>query len=243
LEERHYIELFELEDSHWWFRGRRAVLWAMLHHAALPASPEILDAGCGTGRNLAEFGTLGVASGVDPSPEAIGFCRRRGLENVFQAGLEQLPFPDGRFDLMLATDVIEHIDDDRRALAELHRVARPGGQLLITVPAYTWLWSQHDDSHHHKRRYTMRRLRERVLVSGFRPVVASYFNFLLLAPIALVRATARRQARPDGRTDYDLAPKPVARLLDLPMRGEAKLIERGLRFPAGVSIAMLCTRA
>ena len=194
------------------------------------------------GRNLIEFGVLGNATGVDPSGAAIGFCRRRGLENVIQAGLEELPFEEGRFDLLLAFDVIEHIDDDRAAVAELHRVAAPGGQLLITVPAYMWLWSQHDDSHHHKRRYTLRRLRDRVRASGFDPMISSYFNSMLLPPIAAVRLATRRSAPANGRSDYELAPHTLNQLLELPMRGEAELIERGARLPAGVSIAMLCTR-
>ena len=118
----------------------------------------MLDAGCGTGRNLIEFGGLGEAEGVDFSADAVEFCRRRGIERVQQAVLEQLPFDDGRFDVVIATDVIEHLDDDRRALAELRRVTAPGGRLVVTVPAYTWLWSRHDESMHHRRRYTAGRL-------------------------------------------------------------------------------------
>jgi SAM-dependent methyltransferase len=242
MEDCVYDQLFELEDSHWWFRGRRQVIWAVLRRAALPSQPEILDAGCGTGRNLVEYGPIGNAAGVDPSPAAIAFCRRRGLRDVFEARLEALPFDDGRFDLTLVCDVIEHIEDDRAALAELHRVAAPGGQLLITVPAYMWLWSQHDETHHHKRRYTLRALRQRVRASGFEPRLESYFNSVLLPPIALARATTRRSPPANGRSDYELAPPALNRWLELPMRAEARLIERGVRLPAGVSIAMLCDR-
>src|SRR4029079_13025367 len=120
------------------------------------------DAGCGTGRNLAEFGALGTAAGVDPSPEAIAFCHRRGLREVSAAGLEQLPFGDAEFDLILATDVLEHIPHDEVAARELRRVAAPGALLMVTVPAYQWLWSHHDDSHHHQRRYTLPALRSRL---------------------------------------------------------------------------------
>jgi SAM-dependent methyltransferase len=242
MEDSVYEQLFELEDSHWWFRGRRQVIWALLRREPPPTHPRILDAGCGTGRNLLEYGPLGAATGIDPSPAAIAFCHRRGIANVIEAQLEQLPFADEQFDLLLACDVIEHIEDDLGALAELHRVASPRARLLLTVPAYQWLWSQHDETHHHKRRYRLRQLRERLRQSGFEPRVASYFNSTLLAPIALTRVAARRRTRRGGRSDYELAPRAVNRVLELPMVAEARLIERGWGFPAGVSIGMICER-
>jgi SAM-dependent methyltransferase len=243
VEDAIYQQLYDLEDGHWWFRGRRAVLWALLRRAGLPERPRVLDAGCGTGRNLAEFGALGTAQGVDPSPQAIDFCRRRGLTGVTAAGIETLPFEDGAFDLILATDVLEHVERDDQAAAELRRVAAPGALLVVTVPAYRWLWSQHDDSHHHLRRYTAGALRARLAAAGWRPVLQTYFNSLLLPPIALVRTLARRRPPRDGRTDYQLTAGPLNRLLELPLRLEASLIARGLRFPAGVSIGMVCRPA
>ena len=133
MEDEIYQQLYDLEDGHWWFRGRRAVLWALMRRAGLPDRPRILDAGCGTGRNLAEFGALGTAQGVDPSPSAIEFCRRRGLTGVEAAGIEALPFGDGSFDLILATDVLEHVERDDLAASELRRVAAPGALLVVTV--------------------------------------------------------------------------------------------------------------
>jgi SAM-dependent methyltransferase len=241
VEEHVYQQLYDLEDAHWWFRGRRAVLWAMLRRAGLPDHPRVLDAGCGTGRNLAEFGRLGTARGVDPSPAAIEFCRRRGLGEVEAAGIEALPFADGAFDLILATDVLEHVERDEAAASELRRVAAPGALLLVTVPAYRWLWSQHDDSHHHLRRYTAGALRTRLTAAGWRPVLLTYFNTLLLPAIALVRLLARR--RSSSRTDYQLTGGVLNRLLEQPMRAEAALIQRGARFPAGVSIGVVCRPA
>ena len=243
MEDFVYQQLYELEDSHWWFRGRRAVLWAMLGRVGVPHAPRVLDAGCGTGRNLAEFGALGTAHGVDPSAEAIEFCRRRGLDGVREAGLEALPFDDAAFDLILATDVLEHVERDDVAARELRRVAAPDALLVVTVPAYRWLWSQHDDSHHHLRRYTLGALRERLAGAGWRPVLQTYFNSLLLPPIALVRTLARRRAPRDGRSDYQLAGGPLNRALELPMRAEAAVIGRGARLPAGVSIGMVCRPA
>jgi SAM-dependent methyltransferase len=239
VEDWRYRELYELEDRHWWFRARRTIVWALVRRAGLHASPRILDAGCGTGRNLVEFGRLGEVEGVDASARAVEFCRRRGLERVHRAPLEELPFKDGRFELVLATDVIEHLDDDRRALAELRRVAAPEGRLVTTVPAYTWLWSQHDESLHHRRRYTARRLGRQLTAAGWKPLVGTYFFTALLPAVAAVRTFRRWRPADDGRSDLALAPSALNRLLELPSVAEAKLIERGVRLPAGVSVGMV----
>ena len=153
-----YSEMYRMEDRHWWFRGRRQLIWAMLSRADLPPKPRLLDAGCGTGRNLIEFGALGPAAGVDPSADAVAFCRERGIENVKCAGLEDLPFGPGEFDLLLACDVIEHVLDDTAALRELLRVADVGANLIVTAPAYQWMWTEHDVQLHHFRRYTAKTL-------------------------------------------------------------------------------------
>jgi SAM-dependent methyltransferase len=240
MEQQIYQQLYDLEDRHWWFRGRREVIRALIDRAGLPDRPAILDAGCGTGRNLIEFGTPATAFGIDPSQDAIDFCRRRGLDGVELGELERLPFDDGRFDLVMACDVIEHVDDDAGALRELRRVAKPDGRLLVTVPAYEQLWSQHDDHHQHRRRYTLGQLRRRVEGSGWAVRDASYFNTTLLAPIALVRAVRRGEPIEGETSDYDLTPPWANRLLELPMRGEASMIRRGRSLPAGLSIGMVC---
>lgn len=243
MEDHLYSRLYDMEEQHWWFRGRRAVIWALVRSASLPAAPRLLDAGCGTGRNLIEFGSLGQSWGVDPSPRAVEFCHRRGLEHVSQAGLEQLPFDDGQFDLVLACDVLEHIERDDTAVSELRRVAAPTSSLVITVPAYQWLWSQHDESHHHHRRYTLRLLRRLLTGARWNIQRATYFNSILLPPIAAVRALPNRKGAESKRSDYDLAPKPLNRALELPMRAEAAAIARGVKFPAGVSLGLVCTPA
>lgn len=239
LEPEAYRAQYELEDAHWWFAGRRAVIWALLRRAGVPSGVRLLDAGCGTGRNLLEFGGLGTGVGVDPSPEAIAFCRDRGIEGATQGTIETLAFGDGAFDLILATDVLEHLRDDRAGLRELRRVAAPGALLLCTVPAYRWLWSEHDDEHHHYRRYTLRRLRSRLGESGWRPLSWSYFNTVLLPPIAAVRRLGRVRDSARGASDLRLTPAGLNRLLAAPMLLEAALIGRGARLPAGVSIGVV----
>jgi SAM-dependent methyltransferase len=241
MDRQAYAEMYELEDEHWWFRGRRRVIWALLGHADLPPAPRLLDAGCGTGRNLVEFGVLGSASGVDPSADAVAYCAERGLEHVRQAGLESLPFDDGQFDLLLACDVIEHVVDDVGALVELGRVAAEGASLVVTVPAYQWLWSEHDVQLHHLRRYTRRRLVERVTASGWRPLLTTSFNTILFPAAAAARLVAKGSAR-QGRTDLDRTSVHFNRALEVPFALEAAAIAHGMHLPVGVSLGMLCTK-
>ncbi|HEX6454971.1 MAG TPA: class I SAM-dependent methyltransferase [Solirubrobacterales bacterium] len=238
MKESAYREHFEAEDRHWWYRGRWAVVEALLSRVQLPSQPRILDAGCGTGGNLQKFGRLGVATGVEPSQEGVRFCRERGLERVHQAGLEKLPFDDGSFDLVAATDVVEHVAAEGQALRELLRVTAPGGIMLLTVPAYMWLWSEEDVNLHHHRRYTRRRLRQAVTAAGWEPLFSTYFNTLLLPPIAL----AKKLRRSSNGADLDRTPASLDGPLSLPMRIEARLIRAGVRLPGGVSVGIVCRR-
>jgi SAM-dependent methyltransferase len=236
-----YAEMYELEDRNWWFRGRRELIWALLHRADLPDKPRLLDAGCGTGRNLVEFGELGPSTGIDPSEDAVAYCRRRGLRDVRCAGLEEIPFGNDAFDLLLACDVLEHVEDDGRALAELARVADRGANLVITAPAYQWMWTEHDVQLHHFRRYTLPELSGRAQAGGWLPVHATYFNSLLFPAVAVARLVSRVSPR-TGHTDLDRTPDRLNRILERPLRFEASLVERGAKLPAGVSIGMICTK-
>jgi SAM-dependent methyltransferase len=240
LRETAYRELYEVEDRHWWFRGRWAVVEALLARTALPASPRILDAGCGTGGNLKRYARIGDAEGVEPFEEAVQLCRERGFDSVTQASLEDLPYEDGRFDLIASTDVLEHIAAEQEALRELWRVAAPNGVMLLTVPAYMWMWTEEDGNLHHQRRYTRPRLRQAVERSGWEPRIATYFNTLLLPPIALARRLPRKSRGDQG--DLDRTPAFLDGPLSLPMRAEARLIRAGINLPAGVSVGIVCRK-
>jgi ubiquinone/menaquinone biosynthesis C-methylase UbiE len=159
---------------------------------------------------------------------------------VREAAIEDLPYDDRNFDLLLATDVIEHLPDDGPALAELRRVARPQASLVVTVPAYNWLWSQHDTSWHHYRRYTRTTLRDRLRSQGWEPTVETYFYSAILPPVALVRTFQRLRSNGNGKSDLHLSPGALDRWLELPVKGEAELIKRGVSLPAGVSLGMVC---
>lgn len=239
MRETAYREHFHVEDRHWWFRGRWAVIEALLARTPLPPSPRILDAGCGTGGNLKRYAKLGEAEGVEPSEDAVHFCKERGFE-VQQAGLEDLPYEDGRFNLIAASDVLEHIAGEREALLELWRVAAPNGALLLTVPAYMWMWTKEDVNLHHQRRYTRPRLRQAVESCGWETQIATYFNTLLLPPIALARRLPTRESSDQG--DLERTPPWLDDPLSLPMRLEARLIRAGVSLPAGVSVGIVCRK-
>ena len=239
MKETAYREHYEVEDRHWWFRGRWAVVEALQSRASLPPTPRILDAGCGTGGNMRRLERYGEVTGVDPSPEAVRLCRERGLSAVHQASVEELPFEDETYDLVQATDVLEHVPGEDAALREMLRVAVAGGSLLLTVPAYMWLWCAEDERLHHQRRYTRGRLLKTVEGAGWRPQLATYFNMFLLPPIALARRLPRRSSE---TADLARTPPALDGLLSIPMRVESRLIRSGIRLPAGVSIGIVCRR-
>ena len=231
-----YAEMAAIEDHHWWFRGRRALLWALLSRAGGVRPPaRVLDAGCGSGRNMVEFARLGDVQGVDPAPEALAAARDRGLTSLTRASLDALPFDDASFDILFATDVLEHVDDDGAALRELRRVAAPGALLLLTVPAHPRLWSAHDEALEHRRRYRRGDLLSRVRGAGWRVEVETWWNSVLLAPIAVARLARRSRG-----TDHARTPGWANSSLATVLAAEAALVRRGVRLPAGVSLALAC---
>jgi len=238
VDERVYRDMYEQEDRHWWFRGRRAVVWALVGRAGVRGPLRLLDAGCGTGRHLIEYGVLGEAHGLDPSETAVAACHERGLAQVERGEIEHLPHADGSFDLILATDVLEHLDDDAVAVAELRRVAAPGATLVVTVPALSSLWSDEDVRLHHRRRYRRAQLVGVVRAAGFEPVVATYYNTVLLPPIALARRLRTSDSGASAPSEIDRSSGRLSRWLELPLRGEAALIARGGSLPIGVSVGL-----
>jgi SAM-dependent methyltransferase len=215
-----YDRFFDTEDRHWWFVGRRRLVTGLLEQTG--ARGRTLDLGCGTGGVLQHLGGFGDAIGLDPAPEAAQYCRRRDVPMLIGSGTE-LPFTDRSFDIVLALDVIEHVPDDVALLREAERVLRPGGVLLVTVPALPWLWSAHDDVNHHYRRYTMTTLRESLTAGGFRPQRITYYNGALL-PLAIARKFINRFGGSDEHHLEDL-PAP----LNSTLRGILSLEGRVLR--------------
>jgi SAM-dependent methyltransferase len=221
------------DDRHWWYRGRRRVLRASIDSLELASPCRILDAGCGSGRTLDELADYGDACGVDVSQAAVDATRSRGHQ-AHPGSVTALPFADATFDLVTCLDVVEHTPDDRRTLAELRRVTRPGGALLLTVPAHPMLWSAHDEANLHYRRYTRGSLHDAAVDTDWEIAANTYFNAALLAPATVVRL-ARRHA-PKGRSELSLTPPRLDRVLEWPSRAEAALLRSGVRVPFGLSL-------
>jgi len=232
-----------VDDTHWWYRGRRRVLAAELARLDLPSPARILDAGCGSGRTMQELAALGTVSGIELSEEAAAFARARGHGEVRVGSLEQLPWDDEEFHLITCLDVIEHIDDDVGALAELRRVCAPGGWLVVTVPAYRALWSAHDEANHHRRRYSRPMLRGCALAAGWRIQRITSFNTLLLAPAAVVRLARRRMGASNGYAgDLSVGPEWLGGGLERPLAWEAAWLARGRTLPFGLSLLAVLRR-
>ncbi len=231
------LQTHQAEDRHWWYRGRRTVLERVLADLRLPARARILDAGCGSGRNMVEFARHGTVTGIELSDTSVALARERGAGEVVEGSVLDMPFEAGSFDLAASLDVIEHLQDDLQALRELRRVVAPGGSLLVTVPAYQWLWSGHDEINHHFRRYTRRSLQQIGEQAGWHQVRTTYFNSLLL-PAAILLRVLDRFSRKTTESSLDLwvPPAPVNWLLERPLALEAAMIGRGGRIPAGLSL-------
>jgi 2-polyprenyl-3-methyl-5-hydroxy-6-metoxy-1,4-benzoquinol methylase len=240
MDEQLMRAMLDVDEHHWWYRGRRRIIRAELDRLALPTGARVLDAGCGSGRTLQELADYGSeVYGIELDPEAAEVARSRANAEVRIGRLEELPYEDGQFDLVTCLDVVEHTPDDRVALRELRRVCKPGGWLLVTVPAYPALWSLHDEANHHYRRYGRRSLCAAASDAGWRVRRMTSFNSLLLAPAAVVRVAQRRRPRARYRPEIRLGPAWLNALLERPLRFEARWLARGRTLPAGLSLLAL----
>jgi SAM-dependent methyltransferase len=234
-----YGRMYDAEDRQWWYAGMRAISLALLR-PSVAAGARILDAGCGTGRNLAEFAGWARPAGVDLSEEALRFCRRRGVPAA-RGRVQSLPFPGEAFDAVTSFDVLYHrwIEDDSAAVAELARVLRPGGVLLVRVPALIMLWGAHDAAVHSRHRNTAREVRALLEGQGLRMVRLTYANTLLFPVIALRRALDRLTGR-EG-SDVGFLPAPLEWAFGALLRLEARLLPR-ISFPLGASVFALARK-
>lgn len=236
-----YERMFAAEDRQWWYAGMRAISAALLTPAlAQGAARRLLDAGCGTGRNVAWLSGFGRAVGIDLSAQALVLSRRRGAQ-VARASVLALPFADQSFDAVTSFDVLYHrwVPDDRAALVELRRVLKPGGLLLVRVPALGILWGAHDEAVHSRHRYTRHELVGLLQAAGFEVRRASYANFFLF-PLLLVRRSLDRALGRHG-SDVGFLPAPLEALFGALLGLEARLVGR-VSLPVGASVMALARR-
>jgi SAM-dependent methyltransferase len=233
-----YERMAELDERHWWYRARRDILAELIaRKITLPEDARILEIGCGTGHNLEMLRRFGRVDGIEIDPEARAIASKRLGQAVLDAPLPLLTGVEDRaYDLVAILDVLEHVEEDRDALASMERKLKPGGRVLITVPAFPWMWSAHDEVNHHKRRYTRSSLSEVVAEAGLKLEMMSWFNSVLF-PLA---AAARIAGRLTGKQDSDdkMPPAPINRLFETLFGLERYAIGR-LPFPPGVSLVAI----
>jgi ubiquinone/menaquinone biosynthesis C-methylase UbiE len=240
------------EDRHWWFAGRTWSLLNMLDRVVAPDGQQrVLDIGCGAGNMFHHLARYGSVVGVDNNPKPLAVARERGYD-VRDGLAEDLPFDDESFDLVSLLDTVEHCDDDMAVLRECYRVCAPGGHLLVTVPAFMWLWSHNDELNAHRRRYTVKELEEKLARIGFRIQRMTYNNFFVF-PMAASMILLRRRAGQEVELGsphfddeaYQVEMEPAPPLLNAILSGvtwtESQVL-RWLNLPVGTSIICIARK-
>ncbi len=239
-----YRRMAEIQDRHWWYEARRRIIATCIKRLKLPDNAKILEAGCGPGANLKMLARFGDVWAFEPDNFAINHCRvYSGIApHQLETGFLPAPLPfEGPFDLIGAFDVIEHVQQDKESLAALYQITKPGGYALFTVPAFPFLWSQHDVVNHHHRRYVLPQFETLLRDAGFEIKLISYYNiflFPLVAGVRLIKKTLRIKDKPD-----EALPGPfVNKVLQFIFAAERHLLGH-VPLPFGVSIIAICQRA
>ena len=246
MEPGEYDNIARLEGRHWWYVGMRQIAAGMLAQACPPGPPggsrparRILDAGCGVGGGLRWLAAFGQVSGIDLNPLAIQYSARVS-RRVARASVQALPFADASFDLVTTFEVLYHlaVSDDLAALIEMRRVLRPGGWLLVRLPAHDWLRGAHDRHVHTRHRYEASELRGKIDAAGFELKRLTSVGLWMLFPAVLLR---RAQAGDQAGTDVSMPTAPVNRLLLAGLQLEGLWLRR-FNLPAGLSLLALARK-
>jgi SAM-dependent methyltransferase len=239
VEPSEYDNIARMEERHWWYVGMRRIAAQFLRRLPLSKPVRILDAGCGTGGGLKWLSGFGEAAGVDLHPLAIRYARHVS-PRLAQATVERLPFPAGTFDLVTSFEVLYHaaVTDDEAALCEFVRVLRPGGWLMVRVPAYDWLGRAHDRQVHTRHRYTPSELRQKISASGLELRRLTSVGLFLLPPAMFSRLV---EEPGEMHTDVTLPPALLNWLLTGILSVEGFWL-RGLDLPAGLSVLAIAQK-
>lgn len=243
-----YGDIYHKEDTYWWHVGKRLLVRSLIERylRSLPGEVRSLDVGCGAGRVLQMLAEYGRVYGTDLSGLALRFCRQRGFNEVCQADIiAGLPFPEGSFDLITALDVIEHLEDDATGLRSLWEALKPGGLLIVSVPAYQFMFTYWDKILGHQRRYTVKTMQNCLLEAGFEIERISYSNMSILAPVMavrlikglLLRFKGQKQAETiEAESDFMPVPPALNKVLIKVYEAENSLLQR---FPLPFGLAVL----
>lgn len=231
----------KLEENHWWFLGRRDIIYKLIKDYRRDI--EILEIGCSGGVLIEFLKRQGFTRlhGIDNDEKAIEICMRRGIQEVGVADAQETGFKDKQFDVLIASDVLEHIKDEDKALLEWYRILKPGGKLIIFVPAFKFLWSTHDEVNRHFRRYSKEGLVKTSEKNGFKTEKVSYWNFSLFFPISLVRLSQKilsgnRKRASDQLFEFNTF---MNKILEYMLRLENKFLSAGINLPLGASLFII----
>lgn len=237
-----FVEMAAVQRHHWWFAARRDILSELIKKLSLSANATVLEIGCGTGANLQMLDQHGALSAMEYDEKACAMANTLGACSVRAGGLpHDVPYADASFDLVCMLDVLEHIEDDEAALSRVLRLAKPGGLFLVTVPAYQWLWSDHDVEHQHFRRYTAQGLRAKALAAGWQIERAAYFNTLLFPLVAVARLAGKLLPRKHA-VGTSLPVTRANSLLRKIFGAERHVVASRGGFPFGVSVVAVMRR-
>lgn len=242
-----YQKMADWEKSYWWHRGRLSLLESLIKAAFKEKQTglDILEIGCGTGEITQFLEKYGRVEALDVSPEALNYARERGVRNAILGDVNRIDLTGltERFDLVVAFDVLEHIQDDVEAMKRAHLMLKKGGYLIVSVPAYKFLWSEHDEALHHKRRYHSFEIAKKLTDSGFRIAKKTHFVTTAFPAIALYRILSNffgRSAYP--QTSYISLPSILNRLMIEILRTEAILI-RKINLPWGSTLTVIAQKS
>src|SRR3972149_5132617 len=238
-----YKKMYDIEENYWWFAAKRKILIDMVKR--LPISPHgiILDVGCGTGIMVSAFNKIRTTYGLDFSLDGIKFCRQRNLNGTTLGNVMHIPFRDESFDVVTCFDLLEHFEDDLAAINEIARVCKKGGSIITTVPAYQSLWSIHDISLHHKRRYSLSSYKKLFLAANLNIVKISYYNTVLFPMIFFTRKIRELFIRSkEIKSDFYIDIPPLFnRILFHIFKSESKILDF-LNLPFGLSILSISSK-
>jgi len=252
MEAIEYLKHYQLENDHWWFKGRRKIAFNLLKKN-LPQrnNYSILDAGCGTGLNIKKLSKFGEVTGIDSSPHALGFCKKRGLRNVILGSIENMDFADSTFDIVTSFGVLYHKQvNDRKAINAFYRACHSGGVVLITTPGMKWLRNKlfrtyHDYSMHTGKRHSKKEIKALLEEAGFRVKKISYFMTFLFLPVIFARLTENmiHKVLPNlhKESEISMPPKIINALLEWILGLEASIIQR-VSLPFGTGLVVLAEK-